>query len=162
MSIDISTLVTTNAADSVTLIYTMTENLFIPWLTRSITERGWSIRETARHAGISHTVISNILNGDQPTFDTCVALSQVFREPPEYILRLAGLLPPPATPRSIAEERALYKITQLDDVEMIEQVAQYIDFIVELYKKSRDHLDRKQPPKTFREGMTPPEAFNNK
>ncbi len=66
---------------------------FIHWLMDQIKTRGWTIRETARRAGISHTSISYTLGGDPPSFDTCMALARAFDAPPIFVLTLAGLLP---------------------------------------------------------------------
>ncbi len=64
---------------------------------RSVMEKnGWGMREVGRRAGVSHTTISNILNlGEQPTFDTAVALAPVLERDPLTTIYLAGLLPAP-------------------------------------------------------------------
>ena len=50
---------------------------FIKWLEGEIKERGWSIRETARRANVSHSLLSNILSlGEQPSLDTSDALAE--------------------------------------------------------------------------------------
>lgn len=66
---------------------------FVAWLRDQLKTRGWTVREAARRAGISHTSISYILGGDQPSFDTCMALGRIFETPPIYVLTLSGLLP---------------------------------------------------------------------
>jgi len=65
---------------------------FINWLNKEIEKRDWSIRQTARAANISHTVISNLLSGDKPTFNTCAALAEAFKVSPSYVFQLAGLV----------------------------------------------------------------------
>lgn len=65
---------------------------FITWLNAKMDERGWSIRQTAKHAGISHSSISLIINGDIPSFATCAALAAAFNFPPLEVFKLAGLI----------------------------------------------------------------------
>lgn len=64
------------------------------WLAEEIKTRGWSIRELARRMDTSHTTVADVISGQrQPTWDFCAKIAKVFGEPPERILRLAGLLP---------------------------------------------------------------------
>ena len=64
------------------------------WLTIEIEQRGWSIREVARRAGLSHTAINNVLTGEvQPTLDTYRGIGRAFDIPLESVLRRAGELP---------------------------------------------------------------------
>ena len=65
---------------------------FLNWLNSEITKREWSVRQTARAANLSHTIISNLLSGDKPTFNTCAALAEAFNVPPNYVFQLAGLI----------------------------------------------------------------------
>lgn len=55
-------------------------------------EKNWSARETAREAGLSHPVITEILNGFQPSAKTCKALAKVFKYPETQLLRMAGIV----------------------------------------------------------------------
>lgn len=64
------------------------------WVGREIKRLGWSYRELARQAGISHTLISRTLSGDMPaSADFCIKVAQALGESPEKVLRLAGILP---------------------------------------------------------------------
>lgn len=55
--------------------------------------RGWSIRELARRARLSHGTVSNLLAGkSEPTPDTLTAIARALGEPPEKLFRMAGLL----------------------------------------------------------------------
>jgi transcriptional regulator with XRE-family HTH domain len=65
---------------------------FINWLNKEIEKRDWSIRQTARAANLSHTVISNLLSGDKPTFNTCAALAEAFNIPSNFVFQIAGLV----------------------------------------------------------------------
>ncbi len=67
---------------------------FMTWLKSEMDKRDWGITVTARKAGLTHPVISDILNLQvQPTFETCVALANAFRVPPDEVMRMASLLP---------------------------------------------------------------------
>jgi transcriptional regulator with XRE-family HTH domain len=65
---------------------------FTDWLNQEMEKRGWSIRQTARAANLSHTVIAVSLSGDKPTFNTCAALAEAFKVSPSYVFQLAGLV----------------------------------------------------------------------
>ena len=67
---------------------------FGEWLSERMKDKGWGIREAARNIGVSHPTISSIVTyGEQPSFETCKALSKAFDIPIEDIMRMAGLLP---------------------------------------------------------------------
>lgn len=65
------------------------------WVNSELDKRGWSKRELARRAGLSHATVSKVMSGQNKiTFDFCAAIARAFNEPPEMVFRLAGLLPP--------------------------------------------------------------------
>lgn len=69
---------------------------FLAWLKSEMESRDWGISYTAQKAGVSHPVISDIINLEkQPTFETCVALARAFDKRPEEVIYKAGLLPVP-------------------------------------------------------------------
>ena len=75
------------------------------WLNERIKESGWSIREVARRANISHSWISNVLSGQkQPNWDFCVAIAPVFDVPVETLFHMAGLLPQEETISDISSD----------------------------------------------------------
>jgi len=66
----------------------------IDWITKEINLRGWSVRELARRAYLSHATINGVLTekaGAGPDF--CTGIARAFRVPPDQVFRLAGLLP---------------------------------------------------------------------
>jgi transcriptional regulator with XRE-family HTH domain len=67
-------------------------------------KRGLSIREFAKLVGVSHPTISDILNGEEPSFDVCRKLAPVLNLPLERVLRAAGLLPPAPSDTEYQEE----------------------------------------------------------
>ncbi len=82
----------------------------------------WSVRETGRRAGISYTLVSNIVNGERPTYDTCVALAEAFSIPKIQILNMAGLLemPPDWTPSRAQWNAAFDDLSPDDQAELLE------------------------------------------
>lgn len=79
-----------NKSDKLVL---MSDNL-AAWLNREMMQRGWSLRQIAKRAGISHTTIVKLANGiGHPEIKTCRALAQAMSVPVEDVLRLAGILP---------------------------------------------------------------------
>ncbi len=71
---------------------TMNDNLSF-WINKRLEETGWSIRELARRASISHSYMARIVNGEViPGTDICVAIAKAFNVPTETVLRLIGVL----------------------------------------------------------------------
>jgi transcriptional regulator with XRE-family HTH domain len=66
------------------------------WLPAEIKQRGWSQREFARRADISHPLVSQVFAGEvPPSADFCIKAAHALEVPPEKVLRLAGILPTP-------------------------------------------------------------------
>lgn len=79
------------------------------WLASELKDRGWSIRELARRAGIAHTTIADVISGQtKPTLNFCGAIAKPLGKNPEDIARLAGLLPP--IPAPVEEESEVVAI----------------------------------------------------
>ena len=69
-------------------------NKLIAFITKELDDRGWSHRELARRAGVSQSAVSATLAAQRkPGADFCVKIAKGFSEPPEKLLRLAGVLP---------------------------------------------------------------------
>jgi transcriptional regulator with XRE-family HTH domain len=87
---------------------------FSKWLLEKIEDSGLSYSEIGRRGEISHARISQVIGGEKPGWDFCVAIARVFRVPPEEVFRRAGLLP--ANPNMTPEERELLHLyRQLGD-----------------------------------------------
>lgn len=85
------------------------ETDFATWLMREIEARGWTNAELARRAGISAASISMVVSGQKGVgLDFCLGVSRAFGQPPETVLRKAGLLPP--IPAPVAEETEIITI----------------------------------------------------
>lgn len=67
---------------------------FLDWFRAEIDQRGWSLRETAKHAELSPSTLSDLLTiGEQPSLETCKGLAIAFDVSPIFVLELAGQLP---------------------------------------------------------------------
>lgn len=71
--------------------------------------RGWSLRQVAEKARVSHTTIVELANGSrQATLKTCQALALAFNMPVEELVRMAELLP--SRNRPVRERRIVYEV----------------------------------------------------
>lgn len=103
---------------------------FIAWLKSQMEAQGWNITRTAREAGVSQPVVSDILNlGEQPTFETCKGLAKAFDKPLMMVLVLAGHEQEKNDPVSLREWMGL-----IEDVPE-EKVAEWIAAVRALRKQ---------------------------
>lgn len=65
---------------------------FIEWVNSEMRKKNWSIRQTAKAAGISPALVSITLSGEKPTFNTCAGLAEAFNVSPNFVFQLAGLI----------------------------------------------------------------------
>jgi transcriptional regulator with XRE-family HTH domain len=71
----------------------MKSNSLSSWLAKQLEDRGWSARELARRAGVSHTAIVRAVNGQtRPKAEVCISIAEALSEDPISILRTAGFL----------------------------------------------------------------------
>lgn len=66
----------------------------IDWINRELNRTGLSGTRASERAGLNKGAISEIVNGRTPGLEVCKALAHVFGASPEYVLRMAGHLPP--------------------------------------------------------------------
>ncbi|MFH2040134.1 MAG: helix-turn-helix transcriptional regulator [Chloroflexota bacterium] len=116
------------------------------WLTTHMQINNLGTRETARRAGISHPLISDILNGGKPSLETCSVLAELFNTPPEEVLRMAGLLPPKAE-NDVIQERADYLMQRLS----LAKQQQAVEFLEFLLTKEEKGEQRDRPPRRHAE-----------
>lgn len=84
-------------------------NDFVTWLNQEIEDRGWTYADVARQGGISKSMISRVVSGqNRPGPDFCKAVARAFRVPDEQVFRRAGLLDPLLPP--VAEEQEAIRI----------------------------------------------------
>lgn len=68
---------------------------FVKLIKSKMRDENLGIRELARVLGVSHPTVSRIVTyGQQPSFDTCVAIAVWLKKSEITVLREAGLLPP--------------------------------------------------------------------
>lgn len=78
---------------------------FWDWYDGKRKELDLSDRQVADKAGISNSVISKARSGEQPIrYEACIKIAEAFGDPPEMVLRLAGLLPRSRGYRPSADE----------------------------------------------------------
>ena len=64
------------------------------WINQILNERGWSVRELARRAGVEHSTVNSVLaEKHDPGLRFCNGIARAVKVPPERVFRLAGLLP---------------------------------------------------------------------
>ncbi|RMG90151.1 MAG: XRE family transcriptional regulator [Chloroflexi bacterium] len=76
----------------------------IDWLLKELEERNLSMSEASRNAGLYQGAISAIVSGTQPGLTACKRLAAYFGVPTEYVLRLAGHLPPEERHEEMTEQ----------------------------------------------------------
>lgn len=87
------------------------------FITEELDARGWSMREAARRAGVSHSLISKVVSGSTPaSADFCVAMAHVFDADPIQVMQKAGILknPPPPTPLDDQLLDAFHRLKERD------------------------------------------------
>ena len=66
-------------------------NKFADWIVQQINERGWSIRDLARRAGLAASTISDVINGNaKPGTKFYQGLARAFNIPFSIVARQAG------------------------------------------------------------------------
>jgi transcriptional regulator with XRE-family HTH domain len=91
------------------------KNDLASWLDKELESRGWSIREMARRAGVSHTAIASALNRKgRPSAELCVAVADALGVPAVEVVQRAGILPPDP-PETVAWRRLNEMWAQLSD-----------------------------------------------
>ena len=93
------------------------------WLNHECEKRNLSWREASLRAGVYAGAVSAIMNGQRPGLDVCKALAQSFGTPVEYVLELAGHLPPSQAPDPRLQRLADQLIEMWREVEMLDPAA---------------------------------------
>ena len=80
-------------------------NDLVPWLVKTLDERGWSQRELARRSNVSSTTVSEVVSYRRiPTWEFCATIAQALNVPPVEVFALAGLMHAPPSPVEGEEE----------------------------------------------------------
>lgn len=84
------------------------------WLASECERRNLTWREASIRAGVNPGAISAVMTGSKPGLQMCISLAESFDVAPEYVLRLAGHLPPansdPMAPLAAQRMRQMAKI----------------------------------------------------
>lgn len=91
-------------------------------------KRNLSSRDVAKIVDVSHPLIGNIINGDQPSFETCLKLASFLRLPEIEVMRIAGLIRP-ALETTTEMEKLVYLFGQLDTNKQ-KDLLDYADFLL--------------------------------
>lgn len=107
------------------------------WLAQELKRRKWSHDKLAQRAGISRSFVTRIISGDaRPSVNFCHKVAAALGEPPDKLLRLAGILPPgsPASPDDDATLQELVELARNLPPDARQQVLDYVRF---LYQQGR-------------------------
>jgi hypothetical protein len=102
---------------------------FIKWIIAEKDKRGWDDSMLAARANLSPAIMSLVLSEQRkPGLSFCKGIAKAFNEPPENILRMAGLLPPlPAGENSPWLDRLMTVVKRLSPQDQVE-VLRYAEF----------------------------------
>lgn len=105
------------------------------WLVNQLKQHAWSHKDLAQKSDISRPLISQVLAGTRnPTADFCIKVAQALSEPPEKVLKLAGILPTsPASEDSTLEE--LMQLARSLPSEDQKEILEYVRFRYQRRKK---------------------------
>jgi transcriptional regulator with XRE-family HTH domain len=100
------------------------------WLTEKLNENRMSMRELARKSGISHSTISQVINGAQPpTYEFCIAIAKGLGLAQDEVLTLAGKLPkPPEWTPDLQEWTYMGDVSHLDH-EALRDAYEYLEAV---------------------------------
>lgn len=98
------------------------------WLSEELEQRHWSHRELARQSGLSHSLVSKTLAGERKvTITFCYKIAQALDQPPDKLLRLAGILPTwPASEDATLQE--LIELARTLPPEDQKEILEYVRF----------------------------------
>lgn len=118
---------------------------FSEWLMREIETRGISQAELAYKAGVSAATISHVLTGTRNAGpDLCVAIARALNYSPEYVFRIAGLLPP----EEYAEAPGLMELVEIfrnATPEEQDELIEFARFKVLRAREERERMRRRRP-----------------
>lgn len=106
------------------------------WLSQELNQRGWSHNELARRAGVAQSAVSGTLSGNRKAgTEFCVKVASALDEPPEKLLRLAGILP--TSPLQDSQLQELIDLIKNLSPENRQDVLDYIRFRFQQEKQDK-------------------------
>ncbi|MBN2392064.1 MAG: helix-turn-helix transcriptional regulator [Anaerolineae bacterium] len=99
------------------------------WLTQRLQQEGWSMRELARRANISHTWVNKVINEESdPSADFCIAIAKAFHIAPEDLMRIAGVIAPKPNDTENPTLREIWSYLRTMDHEQLRAVREFVRF----------------------------------
>ena len=93
---------------------------FTTWLLKELDRRGWNQSELGRRAKISHGRISQVLSGDKPGVDFCVAVARALNIAALDVLVVAGIVPrEPKETANLRVANLLFARLSVEEQEML-------------------------------------------
>ena len=103
-----------------TVIYcsmTTIEIDFVDWLNGELIKKDWNPAMLAKKGGLDSGVLSRILNRERnPGTSSLTSIAEALGYPPEFVFRMAGILPPEKE-KDPSDEELLYLFQKLTDQE---------------------------------------------
>lgn len=101
--------------------------MFRDWIKQQARLHGLSQRALGRAIGMSQSYVSDVINGKKPpSVEFCLKLAETFEETPEYVLRLADILPDSSGPDG--DDPTLTRLLDLAGQLTPERRKQLLDF----------------------------------
>lgn len=109
---------------------------FSDWLLLELNDREWTQADLARKAKIKTATLSRIMTGARNAGkQTAESIATALDYPPEFVFRMAGILPPDRE-KNPTDEELLHLYNQLDPDEQ-EEIRKWVRFKVEENKKKK-------------------------
>jgi transcriptional regulator with XRE-family HTH domain len=119
---------------------------FITWLTHQMDERDWNNTDLARRASVVPSTVSMIVSGQKrPGLAFCKGVAKAFGVSPEYVLRLAGQLPP-VSPSPLADIPYLQEIAERVSKRSPERQRRFMAAVLTLLESEETARDVDQTP----------------
>ena len=106
------------------------------WLEHEMKTRRWRPADLAKAAGIYPATLARVLNGDRKAGpDVCKGLARALEVPPDWVFRLAGLLPElPGT----EDDLTLKEINEIAKNLSLDERREAREYLLWRYRSSRE------------------------
>jgi transcriptional regulator with XRE-family HTH domain len=116
----------------------MSSEAFRKWLIEELDRRKWSHGELSRQSGISRPYISQVLSDDaRASVSFCHKIAHALGEPPEKVLRLAGILPSSSASEDDPALAELRDLVQNLPPEQRQEALRYLRYLYQTGKKDQ-------------------------
>jgi transcriptional regulator with XRE-family HTH domain len=115
-------------------MFSIVNTTFNTWLIGELKKRDWSQSDLARESNTARATISNLLNeARNPGVDLLKAIAIALHYPPEFVFRMAGLLPPERKGNPTDDE-LLHLFDQLNEGDQ-KEILEWVRFKAEKRKE---------------------------